>query len=160
MTRITRWDPFAEMADLHRMDLRRTMDRMFDLRPFRIVPAADLDDAFFPIDVLDTGGEIVVKASLPGVKPEDIEISVTGQTLTVKAETKEETEEKAENWYRRERRAGSFVRQLDLPSKVDADAAQAHFEHGVLRLTLPKAETAKPKTIKVQTAPAIEAPAS
>ena len=155
MTRITRWDPFAEMADL-----RRTMDRVFDVRPFRIVPAASGADTFFPVDVLDSGDEIVVKASLPGVKPEDIEVSVTGQSLTVKAETKEETEEKAENWYRRERRTGAYVRQLALPVKVDADAAQAHFEHGVLRLTLPKAEATKPKTIKVNPVPALESPAS
>ena len=77
----------------------------------------------------------------------------------MKAETKEEAEEKAESWYRRERRTGSFVRQLALPAKVDADAAQAHFEHGVLRLTLPKAEAAKPRTIKVHPAPALDAAA-
>jgi HSP20 family protein len=94
------------------------------------------------------------------VKPDDIDISVTGQALTLKAETKEEHEEKGQNWYRRERHAGSFVRHLQLPTEVQAGKAQADFEHGVLRLTLPKAEAVKPRTIKVQTQGTLEAPKS
>ena len=155
MADITRWDAFADMVDL-----RRAFDRMFDdIRPVRFVPAngGGSADSYFPVDLYDTEDDVVVKASLPGVKPEDIDISVTGDHLTLKAETKQETEEKGQNWYRRERRAGSYVRQFQLPTEVQADKAVAEFEHGVLKLTLPKAETVKPKTIKVEAKPAIEA---
>jgi HSP20 family protein len=147
MADITRWDPFAEMASL-----RHAFDRMFDeARPFRALVGGENGGAsYFPVDVFETGDEIVVKASLPGVKPEDIDVSVHGDVLTIKGESKSETEDEAQNWYRRERRYGAAVRQLTLPSEVSADKAQATFEDGVLRLTLPKSETAKPKTIKVQ----------
>ena len=150
MAAITRWDPFAEMASL-----RDTVDRLFeDPRSWR-VSLGNAGD-FFPVDVLDTNDDVVVKASLPGVEPEDIEISVTGQVLTLRGETREEQEEKAQNWYRRERRQGTFVRQLQLPTEVDSARAEALFEDGVLRLTLPKAETVKPKTIRVQARPTLE----
>ena len=146
MADITRWDPFAEMASL-----RSAFDRMFeDARPFRALTGDGNGTSYFPVDVFETGEEVVVKASLPGVKPEDIDISVHGDVLTIKGESKEETEEKAQNWYRHERRYGAAIRQLTLPSEVSADKAQATFEDGVLRLALPKSETAKPKTIKVQ----------
>jgi HSP20 family protein len=151
MADITRWDPFAEMASL-----RETVDRLFeDPRQWRV--SFGNAGTFFPVDVLDTNDEVVVKASLPGVKPEDIDISLTGQVLTLKGESKEEHEEKAENWYRRERRQGSFVRQIQLPTEVDSGRAEAVFENGVLRLAIPKADTVKPKTIKVQARPTIEA---
>lgn len=155
MADITRWDPFADMVDL-----RRAFDRMFeDVRPVRFVPAngGATDGGYFPVDLYETENDVVIKASLPGVKPEDIDISVTGDHLTLKAESKQETEEKGQNWYRRERRSGSFVRQFQLPTEVQADKAAADFEHGVLKLTLPKAEAVKPKTIKVETKQAIEA---
>jgi HSP20 family protein len=148
---IIRWDPFAEMASL-----RETFDRLFeDPRSWR-TSFGNVGN-FLPVDVLDTADEIVVKASLPGVKPEDIDISVEGQLLTLKGESREEREEKAENWYHRERRQGSFVRQVQLPTEVDSSKAEAVFENGVLRLALPKAETVKPKSIKVQARPTIEA---
>lgn len=149
MADITRWDPFSEMASL-----RQTMDRLFDeTRPWRVFAGTN-GESYFPVDLYETNDEVVVKASLPGVRPEDIDISVTGQLLTLKGESKEEHEEKQHNYFRRERRSGTFVRQLSLPTEVDSDKAQAVFEHGVLRLTLPKAEAMKPKTIKVQ--PTIE----
>ena len=152
MADITRWDPFAEMATL-----RSRLDRMFDdIRPARAF-ANDGGDLYFPVDLFETGDEVVVSASLPGVKPEDIDISVTGDHLTLKATSGEEKEEKAQNWYRRERRSGTWMRQFTLPSEVNADKAQAAFEHGVLRLTLPKADTARPKTIKVSAQPVLEA---
>jgi len=152
MADIMRWDPFAEMASL-----RETMDRLFDeVRPWRY-SAGNGSGTYFPVDVLDTNEDVIVKASLPGVKPEDIDISVTGQVLTLKGETKEEREEKEGSYFRRERRYGTFVRQLQLPTEVDPNKAEAVFEHGVLRLTLPKAEAVKPKTIKVHARPMIEA---
>jgi HSP20 family protein len=151
MADITRWDPFAELATL-----RNTMDRFFEDRPLRLAFGNGATENYFPVDLYETAEEVVVKASLPGVKPEDIDISVTGQLLTLKAESKQESEEKGQNYYRRERRAGTFVRQLTLPSEVESNKADATFEDGVLSLKLPKAEAMKPKTIKVSTRPVIE----
>ena len=156
MADITRWDPFAELATL-----RRTMDSIFDDRAWRPFSAASNSaEAYFPVDLYETSDSVVVRASLPGVKPEDIDISVTAGVLTLKGESKEDHEENTENFYRRERRHGTFVRQFTLPAEVDSAAASAVSEHGVLKLTLPKAEVAKPKTIKVQAKPLLEAKAS
>ena len=91
----------------------------------------------------------MVKASLPGVKPEDVQITVHGDTLTIQGESKFEEEKKGERWHLRERRFGSFQRSLSLATPVNSDKAQADFEHGVLTLTLPKAEGAKPRQIKI-----------
>jgi HSP20 family protein len=148
MADIIRWDPFAEMASL-----RQTVDRLFDeARPWRVFGGNGSGSAgYFPVDVYETNDDVVVKASLPGVKPDDIDISVTGQLLTLKAEAREEHEDKGRNWYRRERSTGTYLRQFTLPTEVDAEKAQANFEHGVLELRLPKAESMKPKQIKVQT---------
>ena len=113
-------------------------------------------DTHFPIDLCETADEAVVKAWLPGVKAEDIDISVTGQVLTLRGESNEEHEEKSQNYYRRERRSGTFLRQISLPTEVDSARAEASFEDGVLKLRLPKAEAVKPRTIKVHTKPMIE----
>jgi len=102
------------------------------------------------VDIYETKDDVVVKASLPGVKPEDIEVSVVGDTLTIKGEVKEEKDIKEENYIRKERRYGSFCRSFTLPVSVDADKATAEFENGVLTLTLPKAEEVKPKTIAIK----------
>jgi HSP20 family protein len=141
---------------------RNVLDRFFDERSFRpLFGDGNGTQSFFPVDVFETGDEVVVKASLPGFKAEDIDISVHGDILTIKGESKDEKEEKAQNWYRRERRFGTVVRQISLPGEVSADKADAKFEDGVLRLTLPKSESAKPKQIRVQGAkPAIEASTS
>jgi HSP20 family protein len=136
--------------------LRSTFDRLFDdVRPFRI--GGGDESNYFPVDLVETGDDIVVKASLPGVKPEDIDISVTGQVLTLKGESREDKEENEKGYYRRERRHGTFVRQFSLPTEVDSQKAQATFENGVLRLSLPKADQAKPKTIKVNATSTLEA---
>lgn len=153
MANITRWDPFSELADM-----RRTVDALFnEVRPTRTTAFPGSVETYFPVDLYETKDEVVVEAALPGVKPEDIDISVTGQTVTVKGESRDEHEEKAENFYRHERRHGTFVRQFSLPTEVDADKAQASFEHGVLELRLPKAESMKPKSIKVNGSKMIDA---
>lgn len=143
---ITRWEPFSEL-----MSLRDAMDRLFEesfVRPSRLLgmPAAGT----VPVDMYQQDGNLVVKAPIPGVKPEDIDITVVGDTLTIKGETKEEKEVKEENVIRRERRFGAFSRSVSLPSPVDTSKANATFENGVLTLTLPIAEEAKPKTIQVK----------
>ncbi len=156
MADITRWDPFAEMATL-----RHTVDRLFDdIRPWRLVSPGEDGGGFFPVDLYETADDVVVKASIPGAAPEDIDISVTGEVLTLKGEVKADDGEKGQNYYRRERRTGTFVRQFSLPSEVDSSRAEAVFEHGVLTLTLPKAEAVKPKTIRVQAKPMIAGTAS
>jgi HSP20 family protein len=144
MTNLTRWDPFS--------DLRTTMDRLFDegfSRPWRMIPPTAEFQTTVPVDVSETDDAIEVKAALPGVKPDEVEITVANDVLTIKAEHKEETEEKKHEYYRREIRYGSFHRALSLPVSVDADKAEARFENGVLRLVLPKAESIRPKQIKV-----------
>jgi HSP20 family protein len=147
MANIIRWDPFGEMAHLH-----RAMDRLFDegfARPWRLGAWED-GEAFLPLDVYETEDELVVKASLPGIKPEDVDVSITGDTLSIKGEFKSEEETKKPSYYRQERRYGSFHRAVTLPTQVESDKAEAVFAHGVLTLTMPKAEAVKPKTIKVK----------
>ncbi|HEX5140622.1 MAG TPA: Hsp20/alpha crystallin family protein [Dehalococcoidia bacterium] len=154
MASLTRWDPFT--------DLRTTMDRLFDegfSRPWRMLPSNEHYDASFPVEVSETDNEIEVKASLPGVKPEEVDVTVQNDVLTIKAEHKDTAEEKKRDYYRREIRYGSFQRSLSLPISVDSDKAEATFENGELYLRLPKAEAVKAKQIKVGSgsgAPAIE----
>ena len=93
---------------------------------------------------------MVVKTTVPGVRPEDIEIDVTGNILSIRGERKAEKEVKEENYIRRERSYGRFSREVSLPGGVLADKAEADFEDGVLTITIPKAEEAKPKVIKVK----------
>lgn len=143
---LMRWQPFEEL-----MSLREAMDRLFEesiVWPRSwLAPAAQT----FAVDIYETKDDVVVKASLPGVKPEDVEVSVVGDTLTIKGEVKEEKDIKEENYIRKERRYGSFCRSFTLPVSVNADKATAEYENGVLTLTLPKAEEVKPKTIAIKT---------
>lgn len=146
MARLVRWDPFAELETM-----RHTMDRFFGENVGRAWgDGGEGSYGYVPVDMYETEDTVVVNASLPGVKPEDIDVSVTGKSVTIKGEIKpEEHEEKGRNWYRREHRRGSFVRQLTLPTQVETDRASANFENGVLTLDLPKAEAVRPRTIKV-----------
>jgi len=99
---------------------------------------------------------VVVKASLPGIKPEEVDITISGDTLTIKGEHKEEQKVKQEDYLRKERYYGAFSRSLILPVQVKSDKAEAVFENGILTLTLPKAEEVKPKQIKVKASKMIE----
>ena len=152
MASLMRWDPFGEMRGL-----RERMDRVFDdfFRSPRLIPWESAEFVF-PLDVYETEDSLVVKAPLPGVRPEDVDISITGDILTIKGETRGEEEVKRENCHRRELRYGSFCRSVPLPTQVEHGKAEAVFEQGVLTVTLPKAEEAKPKTIKVKARPVIE----
>ena len=106
-----------------------------------------------PLDVSENENEFVVKASLPGIRPEDVQITVHGDMLTIRGEIKAEEEKKEEHFHLRERRYGQFQRTVRLSAPIRADQAQANFENGVLTLTLPKAEEAKPKQIKIGARP-------
>jgi HSP20 family protein len=100
-------------------------------------------------DISETDREIHVKAELPGMDPKEIDITVTGDLLTIKGEKREEKEEKGRNFHRRERRYGSFSRSFRLPVEVKADSINASYKDGVLTVTVPKAEEEKAKRIEV-----------
>jgi len=144
---IERWDPFREAVSLR--DAMNSLLQESFIRPGNLLAQDGSSPAALPLDISETEDHYVVKASLPGVKPEDVQITVQGDTLTIRSESKAEEEKKGERWHIRERRFGSFQRSVALTSPVDSDRANAHYEHGVLTLTLPKSEAAKPRQIKV-----------
>lgn len=149
-----RWDPFRETVSL-----RNVMDRLLEdsyVHPARYWPELKVGELPVDLDVYQTADNVVIKASLPGLKPEDVEISLIGDILTIKGEHKEEKEVKEKDYFHKERRYGSFSRSLQIPASVKSDKAEALFEDGVLTLTLPKAEKEKPKQIKVKAKPVIE----
>ena len=156
MNSITRWDPFREI-----MAMRSAMDRLFDnfYSSGAWQPSATWE---LPLDVAETKDEFIVQASIPGIKAEDLEITYNANTLTIKGETKEEKDVEEKHYHLRERRYGSFVRSISVPSTIQADAIRAEFDSGVLTLHLPKAEEAKPKRIQIQSGAAnvIEAKAT
>jgi len=102
------------------------------------------------VDIMETENELVLKADVPGVELKDIDIQLENGTLTVKGERKSEKDEKGKGFHRMERSYGSFVRYFTVPDTVDAEHVKADYQAGVLSITLPKKEIAKPKTIKVQ----------
>ena len=102
------------------------------------------------VDMAETDNALVVKASIPGVKPEDLEARVQEEHLSIAGETKEENESQQGRYHVRERRQGAFSRTLTLPFPIQSDKVEAIFENGVLTLTLPKAEAIKPHAIRVQ----------
>lgn len=144
MSNLIRWEPAREM-----MSLRDAMDRLFDdafTRPLSLrdgwsVPA---------IDMFQTDDEIVVKAALPGIKSDEVQINITGEVLTLKGEVQQNQEMEEKAWHIREQRFGSFERSIALPTDVVADKARADFENGILTISLPKVEDVKPKTIAIK----------
>ncbi len=144
MSNIVRWDPFREM-----MSLRQMMNRVFDESFNRQL--GGVEDWNGPsVDMYQTDKELVIKAVMPGLKPEDIDITVTGDVLTLRGEVKKEQEIKEANYHLQERHYGSFSRSIPLPVSVVTDQAHAEFENGILTLTLPKSEIDRPKTISVK----------
>lgn len=118
----------------------------------RLTGISVANDSTFAVDVYETDQDVIVSMPTPGIKPDDLDISITGDTVTVRGETKQQTdnEDQKRNYYFKEIRYGSFARSVTLPAVVDANKAKAETEDGILTLTLPKAETAKPKSIKVK----------
>ena len=144
MSNLIRGEPAREM-----MSLRDAMDRLFDDAFTR--PLSYGDGWSAPaIDMFQTDDEIVVKAALPGIKADEVQINVTGEVLTLKGEVNQNQEMEEKAWHIREQRFGSFERSIALPTDVVADKAQADFENGILTITLPKAEEVKPKSITVK----------
>lgn len=141
---IERWDPFRDVVSL-----REAVNSLLADSFVRPGPAAMGVPLAVAVDVSETDSDYVVKATMPGITPEDVQITVHGDTLTIRGESKAEEEKQGETYHLRERRHGTFQRSFTFPSPVDSEKASAAFEHGVLTLTLPKAESAKPKQIRI-----------
>jgi len=141
---LTRWDPFQEM-----LNLRRTVDRLFDN------VGSDHEWAQpsmwgLAVDVVENKDDFIVKASVPGINPDVLDISYADDTLTIKGEIKSDNEVKENQYHLRERRYGSFARSISLPTKIKGDAIEASYQNGVITLRLPKAEEVKPKRIAIK----------
>jgi HSP20 family protein len=147
MTIVRRPSPFGEL-----LSLRQAMDRLFEdsfVRPPGWVGATA--DAGLPLDVRTTADALVVEAALPGVHPDDVEITVADGTLTIRAETRTERREGEGDYLVREIQRGSVQRTLRLPAGIEPDRATASFAEGVLKLQIPKAESVKPRQIRIAT---------
>lgn len=131
--------------------LRREIDRLFQ-EPFSfLAPSTSFFEGWTPaVDVYEDQDKYTVKAELPGMKKEDIGVSLDGDTLTISGERKQEEEKKEGGGYRSERFFGRFQRSITLPAKVQANKIEAAYKDGVLTVTVPKAEEAKPKQIQVK----------
>ena len=144
---IERWQPFSEL-----MSLRQAMDKLFEdsfVRPSRGLPAPG-EVPVPALDIYQTPSDVVVKATLPGLKPEDVTVDISGDMLTIKGETKAEQDIKKDDYLYQERRYGAFSRSVILPTGLKTEKCEATMEDGVLTLSIPKAEQAKPKAIKVK----------
>ena len=147
MANITRYDPLGEMVSL-----RSAMDRLFEdsfVSPVTWRTLANGEGVTPPIDVHETQDELVVTAALPGMKADDVEITMTGQTLSLRGETTADERIAREQYLYRERRFGSFHRTIQLPVRVQGDRAEASFSDGILTLRIPKAEEVKPRQIRI-----------
>jgi HSP20 family protein len=142
---ITAWEPFGMMTPL-----REAMNRLLEdsfISPARFDP---LMGRTLPLDVFETDGEYTIDASLPGVRSEDLKVSATDDTITIRATMKHEAHDTQQGAYvRRERHEGEVARSVTLASSIDPARISAHYEHGVLKVTAPKSEAAKPRQIDV-----------
>lgn len=147
---VTRWEPFAELAAL-----REAMDNLFD-RPFvgrRPTLTERTGERVMPVDLCERDGDYVIKAYVPGVKAEEVNLNVDQNTLTIKAHIPGEAESeeaKKYKWLTQELGYGDVSRSINLPGPIDADKIEATVDNGVLTVTVPKAEEVKPKKIQVK----------
>lgn len=136
----------------HVPSLRDDMNRLFDsfLTPTTFFAGGREAGTWAPVvDVAETTDSVTVTAELPGIKPEDVTIDLTGNVLTLRGEKREEREEKGRNWHRAERSFGTFTRAVQLPETIDPEKAKARYEGGVLRIDIAKSEASKPRSIKI-----------
>jgi HSP20 family protein len=143
---IVRWEPLRDL-----MTSQRGIDRLFKeaFTPFYDEGESSTRTWAPPVDIYETENDIVLKAELPGMDPKDVEVKVEDNTLYLKGERKFEKEVRNENYHRVERSYGSFARSFSLPNSISAEKVKAEFKDGLLTLTLPKREEAKPRTIKI-----------
>lgn len=149
MANITRWDPVQDM-----LTLREAMNQLFEesfVAPSTLHRRAE---GFVPaLDLSETEDGYTVELAVPGMKAEDLEITMENSVLTIKGQVKQETEDRKRNYHRIERRFGTFQRSVSLPTTVKTDAIKAELNDGVLRLDIPKAEEVKPRKITVSVSP-------
>jgi HSP20 family protein len=153
MTLVRRTSPLGELVSL-----RQAMDRLFEdsfVRPRGWGMTSEMGGGTLPLDVTSTPDTLLVEAALPGIRPEDVDVTVEDGTLTIRAESKSEREEQQGETIISEIRRGSMIRTVALPSGLEPDKATATFENGVLRLTFPRAEAVKPRQIRIS--PTIDA---
>lgn len=144
---LVRWNPYREMNHMRRM-----MDRVYDENLAQRWNDAERAASPLALDVKESDEAYVVKATLPGIDPQEVEITYNNKTLSIQGELKSEEEQENERYHMRERYSGKFFRQLRLPIPINEEAIDAKYEHGILTLTLPKSEELKPKKIVVQAA--------
>ena len=143
---ITRWSPMNDLVSL-----REAMDRLFEdsfIKPSTWTGLA-AGQVAVPVDLWETNDAYHMRADLPGIAPDAIDINVTADTVALMGESKTQQDVSTEGWLRQERRVGKFQRAFTLPVQIDPDKVQATFTHGVLELVLPKADQVKPRTVKI-----------
>ncbi|HNS33492.1 MAG TPA: Hsp20/alpha crystallin family protein [bacterium] len=144
MDKMVRWNPFRELVDV-RDDFDRIVDRIFK-------PEVDFWEGHTKaplVDIYEENDSVIVKAEIPGMKKEEIEVSITDDAITLSGKKKDVKEVKKENIYRKEIREGAFLRTLPLPCAIDRDNIKASYKEGVLEINLPKAAEEKKKELKV-----------
>ena len=144
MDKITRWNPFRELIDV-RDDFDRIVDRIFK-------PETDFWEGHTKaplVDVYEENDAIVLKAEIPGLKKDELDVSIAEDAITLSGKKKEVKEVKKENFYRKEIREGSFFRTIPLPCAIDRDKVKASYKEGILEISLPKAAAEKKKELKV-----------
>ncbi|TFH87903.1 Hsp20/alpha crystallin family protein [Billgrantia azerbaijanica] len=135
----------------------RELDRMFDsllardwIHPLRWERLSPFEPRLPRVDILDRDAEVVVRAEIPGIEREDLDVSVTDRTVTIKGESRKETRDEEGEYYRCEISRGSVLRAVELPCDIDADKAEASFRNGVLELTLPKVREAHRRKVDIK----------
>ena len=145
---LQRWEPFNDLRQM-----QNTMDRMWrrfgNHQSNGNAGSPGIEAWAVPLDVIRNGDDTVIRASMPGVKPEDIHVSIEDNVLTIRGQTAQEHQDDDGIFLMRERRSGSFHRALRLPESVDADKVLPHYQNGVLTITVPKAEAKKAKQLQV-----------
>ena len=148
---VTAWDPTTDLLNEF-SSVQHEIDCMFD----RFLHGGTADDGFASswlpaVDIVEHETEYLVDVELPGVKKDDVKISVANDVLTIRGEKTQEKEKQEKSHYRTERVYGSFQRSFTLPTSVQSDKIEASYDKGILAITLPKLEEAKPKQIEVKT---------
>ena len=144
MATLTRWDPLQEM-----LTLREAMNQLFE-ESYVSPSQARQRQGFVPaLDLSETPESFIVEIAVPGMKPENIDISVENGVMTLKGEVNQETSDQNRQYHRIERHYGAFTRTINLPSTVKVDAIKANLSNGILHLDFPKAEEVKPRKINV-----------
>ena len=150
------------LVNLHPASEFRTMEEVFDRLFGTPVRTHETPATVLPLDVVERDGNLVIRASIPGIDPKDLDVQVENNVLSIRGETRHEAESEDAKVYRREITSGSFARSIRLPENLNLDAIDAEFRNGIVTITLPRAVEEKPKALKVnvrQAEPLSEVPA-